>query len=117
MSECRILVLDEAMDRVGGDLELYHELVELLFSELEEGLQRIGGAIETSSCLELEHGSHAIKSAFGNVGAMECYDIAFALEKLGKSGALDSASDQYDELKAAISRFEKEYEKVEKAPA
>ncbi len=112
MSESLVFDLKAAMDRVDNDKELLRELVQMMTDQYPLQIGEIEGALKANNAQALGSFSHAIKSALGNLGAMRCYDLALALEKLGKSGSTAGAEKLLAELKAEFESFKSEAGKL-----
>ncbi|MBX7136759.1 MAG: Hpt domain-containing protein [Oligoflexia bacterium] len=112
--ETPILDLSAALDRVEGDREFYAELVALLMSEFEISVQKMRALLEQNNSTELQSTAHAIKSALGNLGAMRCHKLAFALECCGRDAKLKDAPALLNQLIAEFSNFEKAYSDLSK---
>ena len=73
-----------------------------LVDVFEEDSKRLLGVIKTSidsgDAKALEELAHSLKSASSSIGAARVAEIASDLEKMGESGGLDGASEQWDEL-------------------
>ena len=100
-------VFDEAgaLDRVSGDKELLIELFDIAFTDTVQRLQDIDVALKQGDAKKLAETAHAVKSAFGNIGAMQCHATAAELEKLGKNQDLVTASALFPEFKSHIEAF------------
>ena len=94
-----------ALDRVDNDKELLIELLQMMQDQYPSQISEIEAAVENKNAALLASTAHAIKSALGNLGAMRCYELAFALEKAGKSSALSEAKTILSDLKDAFGVF------------
>lgn len=102
-------IFDEvgAMDRVAGDKELLVELFEIAFEDTPLRIEKIEVALESGDAIMVAETAHAMKSAFGNIGAVRCHELSFELEKTGKVGEIQHASDILTQLKQEIELFER----------
>jgi HPt (histidine-containing phosphotransfer) domain-containing protein len=102
-------IFDEvgAMDRVAGDKELLVELFEIAFEDTPLRIEKIEVAIESGDATTVAETAHAMKSAFGNIGAVRCHELSFELEKTGKAGEIQSASQILSQLKQELETFER----------
>ncbi len=82
---------EEMMACVGGDEELFRELVELFVDDYPGHLARIREAASGADAKELERAAHTLKGAVGNFAAVEAAKTALDLENMGRSGDLDGA--------------------------
>ena len=111
MSDQPIFDVAAAMDRVDNDKELLFELVQMMEDQYPMQIAEIESAVQNNNAALLGSSAHAIKSALGNLGAMRCYELAFALEKAGKTNSLSSAKTVLNDLKAQFSLFLDEVKK------
>ena len=105
MKEAEDFDLNGALERVDQDKELFFELFEMFFEDYEAQAAAIRESIEQSSGKGLEESAHSIKSALGNIGAMKAFEMAYTLEKIGRSESLDGASEKFDELIKLIETY------------
>ena len=103
------VIFDEAgaLDRVAGDKELLIELFDIAFEDSAVRIAQIEKAIISRDGKLLSEYAHAMKSAFGNIGAMACHSVAFDLEKIGKSGNLDGVMSHFENFKQQITLFKR----------
>ncbi|RMG43096.1 MAG: Hpt domain-containing protein [Candidatus Dadabacteria bacterium] len=112
MNEAKVFDKEAALNRVDNDKELLQELIALFFEEYPAQIRRIETAIQNQDTKELEEAAHAIKSALGNIGAMRCYELAFSLEKSGKTAELSGVRESFDKLVQEVEGFRIEAEKL-----
>lgn len=93
-----------ALRRVGDDVELLAELVELFLDECPGELDGIRAAVAHSDAKGLEHAAHALKGAAGNVGVEGVQSVARELEGMGRSGSIDGAGALVESLRAEVER-------------
>lgn len=86
-----ILDRDYLFENVGRDPELLAEIVDLFFESSGEILEAIRAAVRQADHEALQRDAHQLKGALANVGAQAATEAAFALETLGRSGALSGA--------------------------
>jgi PAS domain S-box-containing protein len=96
--------LDEALalSRVGGDIELLKEVVELFLEDYPTTFEKIKVAVDGQDAPALEHHAHSLKGSVSTFGASRAFEAAFALEKQGRSGDLSGARDGLAELEKAL---------------
>jgi CheY-like chemotaxis protein len=102
--EAQLQQLDEslALSRVGGDVDLLKEVVELFLDDYPSTFEKIKGAVASSDARALEHHAHSLKGSVATFGANRAFEAAFALEKQGRSGDLTGASDCVLQLEMAL---------------
>ena len=79
---------------------------------MPQELQALSNAITNSDADGLTLAAHSIKGAAANVGSKAVSDLASQLERLGRAGAIASASEvlpelnaRFESLKPAIQQF------------
>jgi CheY-like chemotaxis protein len=102
------LDVDSALKRMGGDMELYIELVSLFPSEMEILDSDLHLALQNGDSQALGIAAHTMKGMLANLGAHKAADLAFTLEKLGKSGSLN-------EVGHVLAQFEEEMAHIQHA--
>jgi signal transduction histidine kinase/DNA-binding response OmpR family regulator/HPt (histidine-containing phosphotransfer) domain-containing protein len=86
-------VLDKAglLDRVDGDLDVLHELVQLFLEDSPRLVAEIQTALAAQDAERLKRAAHALKGSAGNFGAKATVAAALRLEKLASNGTLTGA--------------------------
>jgi PAS domain S-box-containing protein len=102
--EAQLQQLDEslALSRVGGDVELLKEVVELFLDDYPSTFEKIKGAVASRDATALEHHAHSLKGSVSTFGANRAFEAAFSLEKQGRSGDLAGAPDGLLQLEQAL---------------
>ena len=102
--EAQLQQLDEslALSRVGGDVELLKEVVELFLDDYPSTFEKIKAAVASRNATALEHHAHSLKGSVSTFGANRAFEAAFTLEKQGRSGDLTGASDGLLQLEQAL---------------
>ena len=96
---------EAAFERVEGDLDLYFELADLFIQSCSEQLSQIRAALANGAASTLRDIAHSLKSASGNVGAMEVFRLAFEIEKAAAAGALSDAAVLIEPLELATQKY------------
>ena len=86
------------MERVGGDMELLVQLVEMFLAGLPKYRDEIASAIAATDSKALLHAAHSLKGMLGILAARGGHELALRLEKLGHSGELAEAQEVLSEL-------------------
>ena len=94
---------DEAVERLGGDEELFWELCEIFLQESPKLLQKLGKAIAESDADAVMRAAHNLKGELGYLGAVEALQASRALEHMGHEKNLSEAAGGLH-LGAAFSR-------------
>ena len=102
--ETQLQQLDEslALSRVGGDVDLLKEVVELFLDDYPSTFEKIKGAVDSRDATALEHHAHSLKGSVSTFGANRAFEAAFTLEKQGRSGDLTGAPDGLVQLEQAL---------------
>jgi CheY-like chemotaxis protein len=102
--ENQLQQLDEslALSRVGGDVDLLKEVVELFLDDYPSTFEKIKGAVTSRDATALEHHAHSLKGSVSTFGANRAFEAAFTLEKQGRSGDLSGAPDGLAQLEQAL---------------
>jgi HPt (histidine-containing phosphotransfer) domain-containing protein len=108
--ETQLQQLDEslALSRVGGDVELLKEVVELFLDDYPSTFEKIKGAVASRDATALEHAAHSLKGSVSTFGANRAFEAAFTLEKQGRSGDLTGAQDGVAQLEQALAALRPE---------
>lgn len=100
-----VVDLDQALDRVGGDRELYRELLDMLFQDVPEQVGKMREAIASEDAKRVEQVAHSLKGAAANLGAGPVRDRALRLEMLGREANLAGAAGVLADLEAELERL------------
>ena len=93
---------EEMMACVGGDEELFRELVELFVSDYPGHLGRIREAVNDGDADGLERAAHTLKGAVGNFAAKTVFQTALDLENMGRNGEFEGALERCAALEDEI---------------
>jgi two-component system, sensor histidine kinase and response regulator len=99
-----------ALDRLGGDRELYYELVDVFKTEYPGIEAEMRHAIEGSDARALERSAHTLKGSSANLGAVGVSDTSLELEKMARSGDLQGVGEQFKHLQQEVERLYSELE-------
>jgi HPt (histidine-containing phosphotransfer) domain-containing protein len=80
-----------ALARLGGDEELYREVLQRFFADSPHSLARISAALDRGSGDELHRAAHSYKGLALMSGTEDIARTALALEQLGRQGQLAEA--------------------------
>ncbi len=80
-----------AIQRMGGDEELYREVLAVFFDDVPKQLELLRSAFAAKDMATAERQAHSLKSAAGNIGADEMRDACLAAERAfrGKSESVE----------------------------
>ena len=83
---------DEAVERLGGDEELFWELCEIFLQESPKLLRKLGKAIAESDADAVMRAAHSLKGELGYLGAVEALQASGALEHMAHEKNLSEAA-------------------------
>lgn len=97
--EEKLIDLDVALDRLGGDKEFLLELLDEMNDQMESTLTGIDGAIASSDFEQLRSLAHGMKGASSNLGADRISAQFKQLEQLGINKTMDGAKELVEKIK------------------
>ena len=97
--------LDDAMQRVLGDVDFLRELINEFVIKLSLHAENIRRAVDKGAADELEAVAHRLCGSAGNLGAGPLAACARRLETIGKGGTVSGAAGELDALQFEIRRF------------
>jgi len=106
--------LEDVLDRsaafaqVGGDMELFREIVAIFLETYPELLAHISDAVTRADGEALLRAAHTLKGSVGNFHAKPAFEAAFRLERMGRASEFGGAAD-------AVESLEREMERVKRA--
>ncbi len=97
---------DKALEEFMGKADFLKKVVDVFLGTAREQIKALRQAIIDSDPAVITKEAHAIKGGAANLTAKSLSEVAFELEKMGKSGELEGADGIMD-------RFEKEFSRLE----
>ena len=93
MDQCdpRVLDVEGAVDRIGGDLQLFRELAEIFLDDSGVLFEDLRGALAMQDQRCTERFSHSLKAIAANVGGVGVEAKALAVEEAARAGDLSLA--------------------------
>ena len=83
--------LTDTLDRLGGDVALYHSILELVIPTLTEALERLDASHMLHDNAALKAEVHAIRGMAANVGAVDLAASAATIETMLRDGIVIDA--------------------------
>ena len=96
--------LTEALEVVGGDIDILREATAVSLEELPQQLQALHEAMAQQDPKGVEAKAHRLKGVMGNVGGMDARAVAQKLETLGEQGNLTGGPDLVKTLEEEVER-------------
>ncbi len=96
---------DGAVDRLGGDRELFDEVAALFTTDAPVLLEQLRSAVASGDASSVKRAAHTLKGSAGYVGGGPAAAAALALETIGASNNLAAASEAFERLEREIDRL------------
>jgi CheY-like chemotaxis protein len=96
---------DGAIDRLGGDRELFDEVAALFASDAPLLLEQLRAALAIGDASSIKRAAHTLKGSSGYVGGGPAAAAALALETIGASRDLSAAPEAFERLEREIDRL------------
>ncbi|NOX87617.1 MAG: Hpt domain-containing protein [Calditrichaeota bacterium] len=87
----KVIDLETALDRLGGDKEFLLELLGELVQQIDQSLPDLKNAVDSANYDELRSIAHGLKGAAANLGADKIAEQFLQLEMMGKEHRLNGA--------------------------
>ena len=94
-----------AMERAGGDEDLFNELVAIFIEETPGALARVQGAVSSGDPKAVTEAAHALKGSLGVLAADDAVAAAQAVETLGRTGDLAGVQEATAALAVEVRRL------------
>jgi two-component system sensor histidine kinase/response regulator len=91
---------ESLMTRVGGDIDLFNEIIQLFLQDCPARVAAIKTAVERADRDDIRIAAHALKGTAGNLSATALVSAARALERMGTEGRLEAAPAAFRHLAA-----------------
>lgn len=96
--------IEAAIDRLGGDVELYKDLVDRFLDDSAGTRRRIQVAIENRDGAQLHSASHSLKGLAASCGATSVAEALAELESLGRTREFALVPHAWNRFQAEIER-------------
>ncbi|HWY85730.1 MAG TPA: response regulator [Gemmataceae bacterium] len=112
-------LLDSAalLERVDGDLNVLHELVDIFLDDSPRLLAEIHAALDAQDADRLKVAAHTLKGAAGNFGAKSTVSAALRLEKLAADSNFLDARALLETLNTTVHRLRAALAELKREPA
>ena len=98
------VALQEALEIVGGDVDLLKSAVALSLNELSSQFADLQQALAQQNAKTVEAKAHRLKGIMGNLGALAAREVAQRLETMGEQGNLTGGAAAAQELDREMAR-------------
>jgi HPt (histidine-containing phosphotransfer) domain-containing protein len=105
------------LKRVGGNVKLLREIVQLFRDECPRLLGEVREAVARGDAPRLQRAAHALKGTVANFKAPAAFDAALRLEVMSRSGRLEGGDDACRTLEAEVGRLERALTELLSDPA
>ncbi len=93
-----------ALDRLGGDEELFMELVQLFMENAPEQIAQLEEAIKAMDIDTARRASHSLKGSAANVGVVNVQQEAFQAESAAKNGDWEGLRFYHERIKTELEK-------------
>ena len=97
---------EEMLERLGGDVELLHDVLEVFLEECPKMMDEVTAAISGADADAVRRAAHSMKGALLNISANAAAEEAKALEQLGADARLDESSSVLRRLQTEVDRLQ-----------
>jgi HPt (histidine-containing phosphotransfer) domain-containing protein/nitrogen-specific signal transduction histidine kinase/CheY-like chemotaxis protein len=94
--------IEAAIERLGGDEQLYRELVQCFLDDTSEMIPKIRRAIHEVDAENLHRAAHSLKGLAASCGAVGVAEAAACLERLGREKQMGATAPAWAALEAAL---------------
>ncbi len=96
---------DGALIRVGGDEDIYNELMDLFLENSSDQIKELQEAVRKRESEEIKRLAHSIKGAAANLGILHVQKSANELEMIGAENRIQEAPKSLNGLIKELDRF------------
>ena len=100
-----ILDVQGALERIGGDRELFRELASIFAEDGPLLLNSLAASIAQDDCVAAQHFAHGLKGMAANVGGVRLELLCYQLETATRNGELPATTADTDRLGAELTRL------------
>jgi HPt (histidine-containing phosphotransfer) domain-containing protein len=93
------------LERLGGDVELFFDLVRFFLDDAAMLEARLETALEANDVRTVEITAHSLKGLCSNFGARRAVAYAYAIEESARAGKLTDAPESWAQFKGAVGQL------------
>ena len=101
------------LKQTGNDKALLLEVIELFLQDYHQDLVTLRRAIQQKDHQAFNRTAHGLKGELGNLGAKKAFNLAYALEKMGREANLEKAEATLEQLQAEVDQLAKFFSRPE----
>ncbi len=102
----QVFDLDEALENIGGDMDLLKEILEIFLDDYPNQMEQIQKGILAGDSKAVEQAAHSLKGSVANFAAGRAREAAYRVEVLGREGNLGEAKEALADLEREIGELE-----------
>ncbi len=103
-SDARECNPEAAVERLGGDADLYREVLTRFYADADNSVARLRRALETQNADEMHRAAHSFKGLAAMSGAERVARTAAELEQMGRNKQLEEAPPLVDRITIELQR-------------
>jgi len=107
-----VIDVDEAMERVQDDKELFLELLDIFQGDYEEKRPGLMESVKSNNADQIRDVAHSIKGAAGNISAKQIQSCCAEIELLAEKNELDNIQQKIDGLQGAYEKLKVEISEI-----
>jgi PAS domain S-box-containing protein len=107
MSRKDVRIFDQTslLERVNGDVELFHEMIELFLEQTPKLINDLSTSVEAVDVVAVNHHAHSLKGSSKTIAANALAEVAFQMELASKKSTLEKSVDLMDKIKFEFDEF------------
>ena len=105
--------LEATLERLDGDRSLFQELTQVFKDDCPRIVERMRRAIVVHDAKSLEGCAHTLKGSSANLGALAVSQAAGEIERLARTGSVESTSVEFRVLQEELERAFSELESIQ----
>ena len=102
----RVFNADVLLERLGGDTQLYDEIIGVFLQDVPKQIRALDDAINQGDAIIVHRQAHTLNGASANIGAVGLGEVAFQLERASEKQDLSQAVGILDCVKTEFNRLE-----------
>ncbi len=111
------LDMNDALQRLGDDKELYLELLQVFRDESDSMYRAVDDAVSSGEAEQIARAAHTLKGACSNISAVEARRLAAEMESAAKNDNQQRAAELIDALREALESVDNEAQRLISAGA